>query len=145
MVDQDRATDGPPRLTDEAQPTHSQGDPQMTELVGDVTMRLLQQAMSGLAMRQRTIADNLANVETPGFLAGKVDFESALRQAYADGSDPAGAQIATKRSLEPTRVNGSNVNLDEETLAGQQTVLQSQLVAQALTTKFTTLKTAIGN
>ena len=116
----------------------------MTDLIGDVTTRTLSQAMSGLALRQRTIADNLANIETPGFLAGKVDFESALERAVADGTDPRATQVATARSVEPTRVNGSNVNIDEETLAGQQTVLSTQLIAQALTNKFNNLKTAIG-
>lgn len=117
----------------------------MTEFLNDVTMRTLSQAMTGLAMRQRTIADNLANVDTPGFLAGKVDFESSLRLALADGDDVRVSELATARSLEPTRANGSNVNLDEETLAGQETVLQTQLIAQALTNKFNGLKTAIGN
>lgn len=113
------------------------------EIAGDMTFRILQQAMSGLALRQRTIADNIANVETPGFMAGKVDFEAALRNAYANGEDPLATQVATARSLEPTRVNGSNVNIDEETLAGQQTVLSSQLIAQALTGKFQSLRTSI--
>ena len=116
----------------------------MSEFISDVTMRTLSQAMSGLAVRQRTIGDNLANVDTPGFLAGKVDFESSLRLALADGLDPRSSAVATARSLEPTRANGSNVNLDEETLAGQETVLQSQLIAQALTNKFNGLKTSIG-
>ncbi|WP_226346429.1 flagellar basal body rod protein FlgB [Agilicoccus flavus] len=117
----------------------------MSDFIGDVTMRTLSQAMSGLALRQRTISDNLANVETPGFLAGKVDFEAALKQALADGEDPRLVEVATARSLEPTRVNGSNVNLDEETLAAQQTVLSTQLAAQAMTNKFNGIKTAIGN
>lgn len=117
----------------------------MSDFLGDVTTQSLTQAMSGLALRQRTISDNLANVETPGFLAGKVDFEASLKQALANGVDPRGQEVATARSLEPTRVNGSNVNLDEETLAAQETVLQSQLIAQALTNKFNGYKTAIGN
>lgn len=116
----------------------------MTDFIGDVTMRTLQQTMSGLALRQRTIADNLANVETPGFLAGKIDFETALKQAISDGQDPRTTEVATARSLEPTRVNGSNVNLDEETLAGQQTVLSTQLTSQSLTNKFNLLKSSIG-
>ena len=32
------------------------------------------------------IFNNLANVETPGYLAGRVDFEDSLRQAVAVGS-----------------------------------------------------------
>ena len=117
----------------------------MIDPISDATMSALTQAMSGLSMRQRTIADNISNIETPGFLAGKVDFETSLRQAVADGGDPMSSEIATSRSMEPTRKNGSNVNLDEETLAGQQTVLSSQLVAQAMTNRFATLKSAIGS
>lgn len=117
----------------------------MTDFISDVTMRTLSQAMTGLTMRQKTISDNLANVDTPGFLAGKVDFESSLRLKLADGEDPRTGALATARSLEPTRANGSNVNLDEETVAAQETVLHTQLIAQALTNKFNGLKTAIGN
>lgn len=113
------------------------------DLIGDLTMRTLSEAMTGLSVRQRTIADNLANIDTPGFLAGKVDFESVLKTKYADGEDPRGMDIATSRSLEPTRTNGSNVNLDEEAVAGQETLLQQQIVAQALTNKFKSLRTAI--
>ena len=46
---------------------------------------VLQAALRGLSLRQRTIADNIANVETPGFLAGRVDFETSLREATAAG------------------------------------------------------------
>ena len=38
----------------------------MPEPVGDATMSALHYALSGLALRQRTIADNTANIETPG-------------------------------------------------------------------------------
>ncbi|WP_313021849.1 flagellar basal body protein [Mobilicoccus sp.] len=115
----------------------------MSFFIGDITTRTLNEAMTGLSMRQRTIADNLANIDTPGFLAGKVDFESVLAEAYAEGRDPGRIDIATARSLEPTRTNGSNVNLDEEAVAGQETLLTQQLIAQALTGKFRSLRTAI--
>ena len=42
----------------------------MIDPIGDTTVRALSQALSGLSLRQRTIADNVANVETPRFLAG---------------------------------------------------------------------------
>ena len=47
-------------------------------LITDPTSTALHAALSGLAMRQRVTADNIANVNTPGFLAGRTDFESAL-------------------------------------------------------------------
>lgn len=116
----------------------------MPEPVGDATMSALHYALSGLALRQRTIADNTANIETPGFLAGKVNFEDTLRSSIADGSDPFASAPETARSLEPTRTNGNNVNLDEETLAGSETNLTYGLAVQAMTAKFQQLRIAIG-
>ena len=116
----------------------------MPEPVGDATMSALHYALSGLALRQRTIADNTANIETPGFLAGKVNFEDTLRSSIADGSDPFASAPQTSRSLEPTRTNGNNVNLDEETLAGVQTGLTYQLGVQAMTDHFQRLRIAMG-
>ncbi|GEM_PF-112290 len=118
------------------------GGPQMTSLIGDTTMSALHQALSGLSLRQRTIADNIANIETPGFMAGKVDFETSLKRAFANG-DPGAAAVGRARSLEPTRTNGSNVNLDEETLASAQTLLTTQLATAAMTSKFQRLRIAI--
>jgi flagellar basal-body rod protein FlgB len=107
-------------------------------------MSALHYALSGLSLRQRTIADNTANIETPGFLAGKVTFEDTLRSSIADGSDPFSVSPTTTRSLEPTRTNGNNVNLDEETLAGSETNLTYGLAVQAMTAKFQQLRIAIG-
>ena len=52
-------------------------------MIGDVTSSALHSALSGLAQRQRVTADNIANLQTPGFLAGRVDFESGLRYQLA--------------------------------------------------------------
>jgi flagellar basal-body rod protein FlgB len=104
---------------------------------------VLHSALRGLSLRQRTIADNIANIETPRFLAGKVDFESQLRDAVRSG-DTAFAAPSTARSLQPTRIDGNNVNLDEETLAAQETGLRYELAVTALTNKFNGLRTAIG-
>jgi flagellar basal-body rod protein FlgB len=81
---------------------------------------VLHSALRGLSLRQRTIADNIANIETPRFLAGVVDFESQLRDAVRDGEAPTAAPT-TARSLQPTRIDGNNVNLDQETLSAQET------------------------
>ena len=105
---------------------------------------VLQAALNGLSLRQRTIADNIANIETPGFLAGKVDFESSLRAAAAAG-EPGSATVSVARSLQPTRLDGNNVNLDEETLDALQTNLRYELTVTALTNKFNGMRAAIGN
>jgi flagellar basal-body rod protein FlgB len=104
---------------------------------------VLHSALRGLSLRQRTIADNIANIETPRFLAGKVDFESDLRDAVAEGRTAASAP-SVARSLQPTREDGNNVNLDEETLASAETGLRYELTITALTNKYNSMRTAIG-
>jgi flagellar basal-body rod protein FlgB len=106
-------------------------------------MVALHQALRGLAARQRTIADNIANIETPEFLAGRVDFESSLASAMA-GGDPSEATVSTSRSLEATGTNGNNVNLDEETLSLVETDLRYQMMTQAVSNRFSILRTSIG-
>jgi flagellar basal-body rod protein FlgB len=101
-------------------------------------------ALDGLALRQRVIADNVANIHTPGFLAGRVSFEESLAAAVRDGN-PAAAAGSTRvdRSLEPTRENGNNVNLDTETLLNVDTNLRYQLATQAIDGTFSRLRTAM--
>lgn len=106
-----------------------------------VTSRALVSALDGLSMRQRAIADNIANVNTPGFTARRVSFEDALRASVQAGDGTAAP--AEARSLEPTRLNGSNVNLDTETLSNIDTVLRYQFAAQALNGQFTSVRTAL--
>jgi flagellar basal-body rod protein FlgB len=105
----------------------------------DVTSAALRTALSGLSMRQRVIADNIANIETPGFLAGRVSFEEALNSAVKAG-DPSAATPTLARSLEPTREDGNNVNLDHETLANVDTGLRYQLALRAMDSKFSLIR-----
>jgi flagellar basal-body rod protein FlgB len=46
----------------------------------DRSMSVLEQALNGLSTRQSAISANLANIDTPGYQAQTVDFETALRQ-----------------------------------------------------------------
>jgi flagellar basal-body rod protein FlgB len=108
----------------------------------DTTMSAIHVALNGLSARQRTIADNIANINTPGFLAGKVEFESALKTAVAEG-DPASATATVARSLEPTREDGNNVNLDEETISNVDTGLRYSLMLRAADNQFSMLRTSM--
>ena len=49
----------------------------------DPTTSILEQALDGLTSRQSAISSNLANIDTPGYQAQTVDFESALQQEVA--------------------------------------------------------------
>jgi flagellar basal-body rod protein FlgB len=109
----------------------------------DVSTSALRVALSGLNARQNAIADNIANIETPGYQAKKVKFEEALSEAVADGDAPSSVLPSTARSLEPTRLNGSNVNLDQETLAQVDTSMRYQLAIRALDGKYSALRSVI--
>jgi flagellar basal-body rod protein FlgB len=113
----------------------------------DVTSVALHSALTGLAARQRAIADNIANVETPGYHATRVTFEDSLRSAVQDGSIADGSVTAVapaqQTSLEPTRLNGNNVNLDTETLSSVDTNLRYQLTLRAVDHDFSVLRTSM--
>jgi flagellar basal-body rod protein FlgB len=106
-----------------------------------VTSAALSSALDGLALRQKAIADNIANVNTPGYTAQRVQFEDALASSVADGNGHASAVIS--RSLEPTQLNGNNVNLDTETLSNVDTVLRFQFAAQAAGNEFSRMRAAL--
>jgi flagellar basal-body rod protein FlgB len=112
-------------------------------MIGDVTSTALHAALAGLAERQRVTADNIANVNTPGFLAGRVDFESSLRGALSGGETPSVNGGSVLRSLEPTNTNGNNVNLDSETIIATETGLRYQLALNALDGKYNVLRNAL--
>ena len=106
-----------------------------------VSATALRSALDGLAARQRATADNVANINTPHYLAARVDFEDALRSAVEGGT---GATTATtSRSLAATREDGNNVNLDAETLSNVDTGLRYDLVVRAMDGKFSSITTAL--
>ncbi|HEX8497738.1 MAG TPA: flagellar basal body rod protein FlgB [Actinomycetales bacterium] len=111
-------------------------------MFNDVTSVALHSALAGLSARQRSIADNIANVSTPGFHASRVSFEDDLREALASGESPAVA-ATSRRSLEPTRQDGNNVNLDTETLSSVDTNLRYQLTLRAVDHEFSILRASM--
>jgi flagellar basal-body rod protein FlgB len=112
-------------------------------VIGNITPAALHATLSGLAQRSRVTADNIANVNTPGFLAGRVDFESSLKGSLRSGDTPQVTGGTTTRSLEPTNTNGNNVHLDQETLIATETGLRYQLALNALDGKYNSLRTAL--
>lgn len=110
-------------------------------LFDSVTSVALSSALDGLALRQRAIANNIANVNTPNYHAKRVSFEDALARSVAAGDGRAAATTAT--STEPTQLNGNNVNLDTETLSNIDTVLRFQFAARAAGGEFNSLRAAM--
>ena len=110
----------------------------MFDSVSSVALR---SALDGLAARQRATADNIANINTPHYLAARVGFEDELRSAVASGSGSAATTMS--RSVAPTREDGNNVNLDAETLSNIDTQLRYQLVTQAVDGKYSSITSAL--
>jgi flagellar basal-body rod protein FlgB len=98
-------------------------------------------ALDALALRQRAIADNVANLQTPGYRARVVDFEQALSRAVSGGSGDASATV--RRSLAATREDGNNVDIDEQTLLNVETNLRYQLATQAASGQFSAVRAAM--
>jgi flagellar basal-body rod protein FlgB len=109
----------------------------------DVTASAIHTALDGLAARQRVIADNVSNLETPGFSAGRIDFEDSLKAALADGA-PGRAAVSSRRSTDAAGLNGNNVKVDDEVVSLTETTLRYQLMVGAMNSKFGLLRTAIG-
>ncbi|HEY8673141.1 flagellar basal body rod protein FlgB [Lacisediminihabitans sp.] len=110
-------------------------------MLESVTSAALNSALDGLALRQRTIANNIANINTPNYHAKRVLFEDALAKSVDAGNGHVTASVA--RSLEPTQLNGNNVNLDTETLSNIDTVLRYQFASQAAGNEFSAMRAAI--
>lgn len=112
-------------------------------MIGDVTANYLKVALSGLSAQRQAFVDNLANVETPGFRARRVDFESALRRSARSRDELPALEAVTSRSTAPSRLNGNNVAVDEELLGMTGNGLQQQLVIESLNSRYRMLRTAV--
>lgn len=112
-------------------------------IVGANQTEILAAALRGLEAQRKAAEHNIANVETPGFKARRVSFEQALSEAISSG-DPTRAGISTSHSSAPGRIDGSNVDLDNEMRSLELNALRQQLVTNAINSRYTRLRTAIG-
>lgn len=111
-------------------------------MLDDLASVTMQVAIAGLGRRQQVTADNIANLETPGFTASRVSFESSLADAVRAG-DPTAATISVDPTTDAAGQNGNNVSLDGEFVDASKTTLQEQLLTTALTSKYGQLATVL--
>jgi flagellar basal-body rod protein FlgB len=111
--------------------------------ISDTTMQSLQSAMRGLSARRQSFQDNIANAETPGYLASRVSFEDSLASAMAQG-EPTSMATSMSRTTDPTNMNGNNVQVDQELVGLSENQLRGQLVTEALNAKYRLLRAALG-
>jgi flagellar basal-body rod protein FlgB len=112
----------------------------------DTTQIGLERALSGASLRQQAIAQNLANVNTPGYRRQDVDFASALHAAWDQGAhkvESVDAAVQTDQSA-VMRADGSSVDLDTEAAAQAQNGLQYEAIAAVVKSRTAILRSAIG-
>ena len=111
----------------------------------DPVAATLSAALDGLALQERVAANDIANVNTPGFTASTVDFEDSLRAALADGKvDPQETAPVVTTSTATPGVNGNNVDLGAETMTQMQATFRYQLLSRAVGDRYALVRDAIG-
>jgi len=132
-------------------------------LMSDPTMRALAYALDGLALRQKTTANNIANIDTPDYKAQRVSFESQL-QAALDGSESDNSlpmtttnqrhislghapfdprTMAVQQDNSSLRNDGNNVDIDLEMTTLAETSLRYQALTQLSGMKISLLKNIV--
>jgi flagellar basal-body rod protein FlgB len=110
----------------------------------DTTQLALTKAIEGASARQQAIAQNLANVDTPGYQRVDVDFHTTLRDAMASGTLP-GASFSPQRDASATvRQDGSTVDPDVESAAQARNGLEYEALVQIDKARTDILESAMG-
>ena len=106
----------------------------------DAITSAIQVALDGLSDRQTVTNNNIANVETPGYIAQTTDFETNLQKALnGNESVNLAPQHLATRPRRPTR-NGNNVDIDNETVTAIDTEMRYEAMIEAMKAKFTILQ-----
>lgn len=94
--------------------------------------------MTVLSARQRLVASNIANADTPGFRTKDLDFQSALRDAQ-DGISPQASEVEGLK----IKNDGNNVNLDREARLLSETDLRFSVASQLVRSEIKSIRSAI--
>jgi flagellar basal-body rod protein FlgB len=112
--------------------------------IDDLTMATAQYALDGLAQRANSRANNIANMNTPGFRASGVSFEAALSSALQNGSVPADSRITTYAKPGTPDAQGNTVSLENEMVEGVKDSLTYESMVNGFNYKVGVLRQAIG-
>ncbi|MEN6625613.1 MAG: flagellar basal body protein [Candidatus Sumerlaeia bacterium] len=104
----------------------------------DMSVTQLEKSMDLRMDNQRVIASNLANVDTPGYKARRMDFEASMAQALSGVETPAVINVSTEQGI---GLDGNNVEMDAELSALGRNKTMYSLTAQILAAKFRQVST----
>jgi flagellar basal-body rod protein FlgB len=112
----------------------------------DTTIVGLERAMSGSALRQQVIANNIANANTAGFKRSDLDFASTLASALDDGSSKQqidSVDFSPVADPSSGRADGNNVDIDREANNLAQTQLHFSALMAVVTKNLSTMSQII--
>ncbi len=128
-------------------------------MIGDsITTAILQKALDGAWQRQRAISNNIANHETPGYKAIKVNFEDSLNREISKLDHGMPSKEKLEESLRAVksadisvysndstsnRADGNNVDMDLENIEMAKIQIQYQYLTRSMTDMFSRLRYAI--
>jgi flagellar basal-body rod protein FlgB len=108
----------------------------------DVLSKLLDAA----DLRHRVIAQNVANVNTPGYRRQEVTFEDALAQSLQRGAESEFKNLQPKvveAAATTDRADGNTVDIDEEMGRLNKNSILYRFYAQLMTGEIGTMRSAI--
>jgi flagellar basal-body rod protein FlgB len=98
----------------------------------------LERYMDLLSMRQKVVASNIANADTPGYRTKDLDFQSQLSSAM-EGFAPKPAEVSGLT----VKSDGNNVNLDREARLLAENALRFNLASSLMREQLHLVKAAI--
>jgi flagellar basal-body rod protein FlgB len=98
----------------------------------------IEQFMNLVSARQKLVASNIANADTPGYQTKDIDFESEL-QSQLTGSKPNVIEVSGLKN----KNDGNNVDMDREARLLAENALRFSVASQLAHSEISTLRTAI--
>jgi len=118
------------------------------EVFNERAFLALEKGLGALALRHRVIADNIANANTPGFKKSEVSFARELArflERTGRGSGPAPAFRPRVFTVTGTsqRLDGNNVDIEEEMAKLAENTLLYEATARQLSAHLVRLRLAV--
>lgn len=96
--------------------------------------------MTLLSVRQKLVASNIANADTPDYKTKDIDFESEFRQALSGAtSSPSVQDVSGLR----VKADGNNVDLDREARLLSENAIRFSVASNMLRSQIKNIRLAI--
>ncbi len=99
----------------------------------------LERYMDLLSARQKQVASNIANADTPGYKTRDVDFQSEFNRLLESGGKPETKEIAGL----VTKNDGNNVNVDREARLLAENAIRFNAASNLMRRQLNMLRSAI--